>query len=141
MGDVQKIPLFHPDGSVKGEVEVVYNTPSNVIIGARNLGALRCEELFEYVKRIVTVMEVPNLDAVLKMITGEEQKSRDVCILFWKGDRRGLQMCTKKETRPGIIDGDSAKMVDLFASLNLYNRDYPERVEEAVKEFVNALTN
>ncbi len=61
MGDVQKVPLFHPDGSVKGQVDVVYDNPPNLIIGATNLAVLRCRDLFEYVKQIVSVINPPLL--------------------------------------------------------------------------------
>ncbi len=72
------------------------------------------------------------------MLTTAEAESRDVCVLFFKGSRSGLQMCTRTEAREGIINAYSSPMVSLFASMNLYNRDYSERPDEAVQEFVNA---
>ncbi len=136
MGDVQKVPLFHPDGSVQGQVQVVYNNLPNLLIGAQNLAVLRCQELFEYAQRIVQVMEIKNLEEVLGMLTQAEQENRSVYVIFWKGSRSGLQMCTKTETQLGIINGESTPMVALFASMNLYNRDYPVEPADAVKEFV-----
>ena len=132
MGETQEVTLFDPNGSPKGKIQVAYNNPS-LIIGAQNFGAIRVRDIIEHVNIRSSKKEAQ----FLALLEGWKKESHELCVLFFTGDgRSGLSMCTKKETREGIVDGGSAPMDSILAQFNLYQHNYSNQPSEAVRELV-----